>query len=593
GRVGSGDVDIVVTDDPTFSDNDTTTIRVDESVNDTLDNEAESLKFTLPNGFEWGAVSKVTVLWGEASVKVNNGATQTISGAQLENVLKAAFTADNKKLKLNLASIKYDINGDGTVDTLTEFSSTKAISFKFEAPITVSDETEAQVGDVVAQIDGDTSHNQNEIVVGHYGQFETSISAGEPTNIVSGQLAQKIADIKIKESIKGSLVPGRTLLLTLPSNYKWGKIDTDSDNSAGLTFEGFPGKDGKTAKWTFTGPSTDAAELTLSGMEVAVEPGTTGDLVIEAGGTAGLTGELTVAKVSQPVAIKASATPVLSIGKNGQAVGDLTVTENVAGAISDNNDLILQLPEGFKWSKYSDIKVTEGNLKIDDGGITTGNNDRDLIIPIDSDSSVASTIELKNLEVGVDRTAPEGDVTVKVKGAAVGEVNNESDVKDEYGTAVGGYLRVSDKDCFPVNSDYQLFPETATAAKTVLATVGTPAPGESKLTTTVTLGDNGSYISGGRIMVQLRDAANALGVAPQNIFWDNATKTATFIKGDRVAQITVGVSQVKLNGVALPTDKGAELKDGRTFVSLSQAGIALGAAASWDNTTKTATLTVK
>ncbi|SFR18682.1 copper amine oxidase N-terminal domain-containing protein, partial [Desulfoscipio geothermicus] len=72
-----------------------------------------------------------------------------------------------------------------------------------------------------------------------------------------------------------------------------------------------------------------------------------------------------------------------------------------------------------------------------------------------------------------------------------------------------------------------------------------------------------------------------------------ATKTATFIKGDRVAQLTVGDPQVKLNGVALPTDKGAELKDGRTYVSLSAAGVALGAVASWDNATKTATLTVK
>jgi len=566
GRVSGGTVSLEATDAPTFSNSDQATIRVEEDVPGAFDASKESLKFTLPDGFCWDSVDSVTLFWGKES---------NASTGDLATYLKGKFNIKDDKLTLDLPS---------------NFESSEAIAFEVKATIECDDETSAKLGDVIAKVDGESSFDQSELVVGHYGQYDTSITTGDPTTVVAGQLEQKIADINVNESIKGSLIDGRTVTLTLPSNFKWNKIDTDTDHNTGLSFEGFPGKDGKTAKWQVNGESTDAAALSLSGMEVAVEPGTTGDLVVEVGGTAGLSGELTVATVQQPVTITSSATPVLSIGKANQPIGDLTVTENVAGALLADKNLNLVLPTGFKWSKYSDISVTSGDLKIDNGGITTADSDATLVIPIDNDSTEASTITLTNLAVTVDRTAPEGDVAVKVKGDSPNQVNDASEVQDSYGLLNGSYLEVDSLPCFTVNSDYKVFPETGTAAKTLCATIGTPAPSESNLATTVTLGDNGSYISNGRIMVQLRDAANALGVTAQNIFWDNATKTATFIKGDRVAQVTIGVKQVKLNGVSLPTDMGAEIKDGHTFVSLSQAGIALGATATWDNTTKTATL---
>lgn len=574
GRVSGGAVDIEVTDAPTFSDNDVVTIRIEEEVPDSLDDADESLQFTLPDGFEWSSIvaGSVDVFWGEV---------EGYTTSELEALLEDAFECDEDELNLNLPK---------------GFESKKAIAFEFKANIEVEDETDAEVGDVIAKVDGESDYNQSELVVGKYGQYEVSITAGEPKDLVAGMLEQEIADIIIEESIEESLIPGRTLILTLPSNFKWGEIDTDTDSGTGLKFVGFPGKDGRAAKWEVTDYSSDAAKLVLEDMEVAVEPGTTGDLVIEVGGTAGLTGELTVGTVYQPVEITASDKPVVIIGKSGQAAGDLTITENVAGALSEDDDLELHLPEGFSWSKYSDIEVVEGDLEIDEGGITTkskNTSDQILVIPIEDDSTEASTIKLTNLEIKVDRTAPEGDVYVKVKGDAVNEVNNESEVKDVYGLEKDGYLEVSGEPCFDVDSDYKLFPETSTAAKAYFATVGTPAPEDKALSTTITLGDNGSYISDGRIMVQLRDAATALGVSEENLLWDNATKTATFIKGDRAVQITVGKAQVVMNGTVLPTDKGAEIKDGRTYVSLRAAGVAFGAATEWDNATKTATLTVK
>lgn len=570
GRCTGGAVEIEVTDAPTFSNSDVVTIRVEEDVPGALEAEDESLQFILPDGFNWTTVESVKVFWGEVSGYDKD---------TLATALKNAFDIDEDELNLNL---------DGFPE------SNKAIAFEVEVGIEVEDETDAEIGDITARIDGESDVNQTEVFVGKYGQYDVTITADEPTTIVSGMLEQVIADITIEESIEASLVEGRTVTLTLPSNYKWGKIEEDNDSNVGLVFQGFPGKDGQTAKWKVDGESNDAAELVLEEMEVVVEPGTTGDLVIEVGGTAGLSGELTVAKTVEAVTItSAGEAAVLAIGKANQAIGDLTVTENVKGALSEDDDLLLQLPEGFKWANFKDVEVTEGDLDIDVESITTGNNDRDLVIGIDSDSNIASTITVKNLTVTVDRTAPEGDVLVKVKGDAVNEVNNPAEVDDVFNYAdEDGYVEISGYDAFDLD-DGKIFPETATAAKTVAAIVGTPAPSDQTLTTTIALGDNGSYISDGRIMVQLRDAATALGVAPQNIFWDNKAKAATFIKGERVVQLTVGDPQVKLNGTNLPTDKGAEIKDGRTFVSLSAAGIALNAVAQWDNETKTATLTVK
>ncbi|KAF1086035.1 hypothetical protein SPSYN_00773 [Sporotomaculum syntrophicum] len=570
GRCTGGEVEIEVTDAPTFSDSDTVTIRIEEDVPGALESEKESLQFVLPNGFEWGVVENVKVFWGE----VPGYNTKD----ELANALENAFDADEDELNLNLNGFK---------------ESKKAIAFEVEVEIVVEDETDAEIGDITAKIYGESDFTPNEVFVGRYGQFDSTITAGEPTTIVAGMLEQVIADITIEESIKESLMDGRTLTLTLPSNYKWGKIDTDRDSGLGLVFEGFPGKDGQTAKWKIDGKSSDAAELVLEEMEVVVEPGTTGDLVIEVGGTCGLSGELTVAKTVEAVTItSAGDAAILAIGKAGQAIGDLTITENTAGALSEAK-LLVQLPEGFKWVNYKDVEVTEGDMKIKTDNITTGNDDRDIVITIDKDSNVASTLTLKNLAVTVDRTAPEGDVLVKVKGDAVNEVNNWNEIDDVFDTnGQNGYVEISGYQAFELDGG-KIFPETGTAAKTVAAIVGTPAPSDQTLTTTIALGDNGSYISDGRIMVQLRDAATALGVAPQNIFWDNKAKAATFIKGDRVVQLTVGDPQVKLNGTNLPTDKGAEIKDGRTFVSLSAAGIALNAVAQWDNETKTATLTVK
>ncbi|SFH06543.1 Copper amine oxidase N-terminal domain-containing protein [Desulfotomaculum arcticum] len=544
------------------------------------------------------------------------GALGTLSGDRAQTALEKAYDAvddveysdiQTKATTYGVESIwgenpfengaELYVDGDELIIDTSSFDGTNEDScFEIRVGIKVEDETDAETGDVIAKVKGETTCTQSEIVVGTYGDYDVTMETGDVPTIYAGQLEQIIADVKVNESVAGSMTEGRSLLLTLPAGAKWGQdadMDEDDDNKASLEYVGLVGDDGRTAKWRVNGESSnDAGELKLGDMEVMVEPGFEGDLVAEVGGTMPVdVDEITLAKVVPAVKVSAEKVDGLIIGRDAQDVGDITITEAADGLIKDGEDLVIDLPRGVAFTGEPEVTVTEGDLEIDDVSIKDDDSDEDnlLVIGINDASAEASTIVISGIQYSLDRTVAEGDIKVSVKGSAVNEVNDEDAVKDEIPTEEWD-ARDIDEDG---DDEGLVFPQKEDAAVVVNASVGTPAPTDQKLTTTITLGDNGSYISDGRIMVQLRDAATALGVEPQNIFWDNATKSATFVKGERVVQITVGDPQVKLNGTALPTDKGAEIKDGRTFVSLSAAGVALNAVTAWDNDTKTATLTVK
>jgi len=563
GRVSGGEVEVEVTDTDDFRDSGEVTLRITEDRPGAFDEDPESLKLVLPDGFVWDDAIDGTA--------IGTGDVQVIYGSGLAGTIEV----DEDELMVSITNDTGDAGDDATCIEIT-------------ATIEVDDETEAELGDVIAEVKGESDVTPDEVVVGTYGEYDVTVEAADPEVVYAGMVEQEIADITIKEALADSLVDGRTITLTLPEWAKWGALpDSVSDGSVDVDLISFPGKDGRVAKYEITQTGGNDAELEFEDMEVVLSPAApAGDLVVEIGGTQGLDAEVVVAEVKAPVDVTVSDAPTIVIGKSDQAIGEITITEADAGTLIEGKELKLSLPEDIEWDDY-EVEVIEGDLELGD----IDDDDEDLIIEIEDESNDPSTIKI-TASVVAYRTVPEGDVKVEVKGDALIEVNTEDEIDDYYGNDVGGYWQIQGLDAIEYDAD-GLFEDDTTVAKAKVAEVGTPAPADQKLTTSITLGENGSYISDGRIMVQLRDAATALGVAEQNIFWDNATKSATFIKGDRVVQLTVGDPQVKLNGVALPTDKGAEIKDGRTYVSLSAAGVALGATASWDNTTKTATLTVQ
>jgi len=586
---GEGTVTISATNVPSFS-NDTTDdpikIRIKEDVAGAIEGGDESIKLVLPDGFEWmSGYGDITTIYGDT---------------YLEDVLDVDISDDGDELIFNLP------NG---------FATDSATQIELELNIQVADETEAETGDVTANIRGDSDVTPSSLVIAKYGEYDTTIEAAGAPEIVAGMLEQEIGKINIDEAVAGSLVDGRTILLTLPANAKWGKVDDDSDNNVDLEFVGLPGTDGRVAKWKVDGESTtDAAELVLEKMEVSLEAGITGDLVIKVSGTAGLSGEITVGKIIAPISVKAETTPDVIIGLGDQAAGDLTITETSAGSIKEDKDMILDLPDGVKFASVPTVEVTKGDLDIDLNSIKRQNNDNQLVIPIDGDSRTASTIKVSDINYILDRTVPEGPITVKVQGGAVVEVNDEDEILDYYDVydsdlaaledTMGLDPEDADFELDEVDDSYALWPQTLTAAKTNNANCVTPAPTETKITSVFKIGDTSytvggdvyetktmdvaPYIKDGRTYLPVRYVAYCLGLTDANIIWDDANDTVTLIKSGTVVQLKIGSNTLLVNGASITMDVAPEIVDpGRTMLPIRWVAEAFGAVVTWDEAAQT------
>ncbi|MCS5695459.1 copper amine oxidase N-terminal domain-containing protein [Desulfofundulus thermocisternus] len=613
GQVVTGDkkVELAVTNVPSFSDStvlDPIKIRVVEKKPSALDSGSESLKFKLPSEFEWISDGlKVNTLWGDKVVNLSD--PNHTNPALTDKAIGLEFTGFNDdELEVN---VKVWDNGSWVYKTTDGRDGTsEETAFEIVINIQVEDEADAKVGDVVVSTSGSKSDvSPTELVVAKYGQYEATVEAGDAPTIYAGQIDARIGDVIIKESIAGSLVKGRTILLTLPEWAKWRKIDTDSDNGVSLKFAGFPGTDGRTAKWTVDSQSTsDPAELKLEKMEVALRPGKTGDLTIEVAGTAGVKGTITVAKVEQPATIELDGAPVdMKIGTTAE-IGDVLIKETNPGSIDDDKNLILDLPEGVRFVGTPTVKVEEGDIALLAGDVRTqadsSTDDNQVVIPVDNKSSKASTIRVSGIKIAADRTVSEGEILLKLKGSAVAASIDKDEIKDKYGTPVNGMFQVDGKDAFSASTyESTLFPGYSTTASVTVAKVVTPAPGEQKATVVFKVGDtkftvNGAeqtmdvapYVKNGRTFIPVRYSAQAVGVTPENILYSGGK--VTLLKGDKVVQFTIGSNVMLINGVAVNMDVKAEITNGRTMLPFRYVAQALGAQVNWDPTAQTVTMTL-
>ncbi|MGF7430198.1 copper amine oxidase N-terminal domain-containing protein [Thermoanaerobacterium thermosaccharolyticum] len=596
--IGGGDLTVAAVDTKSFSDDGgNVKIRITESAAGKLTSK-DTLKLVLPDGFKWGDNPSVTYIFG---TNISNDVKVTPNDDTLEIKLKDGASASKEKAAIDIT-----------------------------AKIDVDDSTKAKEGDVIAKVRGSYDVTPSEITVGTYGQYDTTISATDSSVVAfSGQYDQenssndinKVSDIQIKESVVGSLVAGRTILLTLPTNARWYKIDdtkvtkennvgknfeVDSDNGVHLWFEGLQGTDNRTAKFVVhrdSATSKNPAKLKIENNYVALEPGVTGDLKVTVGGTAGLsTDSITLAKVVNPVTVTADKTNV-KIGVSNQAAGKIDISEYQAGAIYTNhgkNTLDLILPDGVKFTSKPTVKVTSGDLDIDNVNLVSdnsGNDNKILRIEFKSDSTEASTIEVSNIYYDVDRTVGEGDIKVKVGGSALVTVPSSSlsNYKDKEGYK-DDYATLDYADIYFSGEDY--------VVKVANATVVTPAPNATKQTAVFTINsttytvngvqntlDSAPYVKNGRTYLPTRYVAYALGVSSDNVLWDG-TK-ATFILGNRVVQVTPGSTTLTINGAPVTMDAPAEIVNGRVMVPFRWIAQAFGAQVQWDATNQTVTMTLQ
>jgi len=194
-----------------------------------------------------------------------------------------------------------------------------------------------------------------------------------------------------------------------------------------------------------------------------------------------------------------------------------------------------------------------------------------LTIPVQTSGTTASTIKLSNVKLTVDRTIPEGEVKLSIGGSAVDMVN--------------------------------LGAPFAAAVQVAAATCVTPAPPESKPSGGVIFKisdkkytvagvekvmDTAPYIKDGRTYIPVRYAADACGVAAENILY--ADGKVTLIKGDKVVQLTIGSNVMVINGVSITMDVAAEISNDRTMLPFRWVAQALGAKVTWNEATQTVTM---
>ncbi|WP_406677225.1 copper amine oxidase N-terminal domain-containing protein [Moorella sp. ACPs] len=575
-----GALKVAVLDSNTFSDAGDTEgvkIRVEETVAGKL-KANDKLKLELPDGFEWGTPGSPTVVWGDIG---------SLHGSVNAN-------GDGSKISITRSSDKDTLEISIVNDV---YKSDARSAFEFRAPIVVADTDDAKYGDVIAKVKGDYDVSPSELVVGTYGDFQVQVEAEDPDIVAyAGQNDQDVSNIVIKESLKESLLAGRTITITLPENARWWKIDdqevkpgdtlTDvaDDNSVYLDFAGLQGTDDRTAKFTIRGKSTDAAELKIENISVALKAGVTGDLVAKVAGSQGVSGEITLAKVVNPVEVTAEKTNV-QLGKFEQAAGKITITEAAAGAIdtdNGNNALEIRLPDGIKFSSKPDVEVTKGDLEVE--SVSLAQDDTVLKIKFKDDSNEASTIEISNISYDVDRTFGEGDIKVEVGGPALVQTDGIDYSNNTWSESYDGFFE---------DNDY--------VAKVVNATCVTPAPVGAKYSASFVIGsttytvngvqntmDVAAYTKDGRTYLPVRYVAYALGITPENILWDG--KTATFIGEGRVVQVTPGSAVLTINGAPVTMDVTTDLVNGRVMVPFRWVAQAFGAQVNYDEATQTVSI---
>ena len=100
--------------------------------------------------------------------------------------------------------------------------------------------------------------------------------------------------------------------------------------------------------------------------------------------------------------------------------------------------------------------------------------------------------------------------------------------------------------------------------------------------------DAAPIIRNSRTMLPVRFVAENLGAT---VSWDDATKTVSVKSADTTIEIVIGAATAKVNGAEIALDSPAFIENSRTYLPVRVVAENLGATVSWDDATKTATLT--
>lgn len=615
-----------------------TTIEIREAaVNSITGNQ--TIKFTLPKGMSWDGM------------KIG-GNLFTTSGFTPDSNGEIKFTSPETRLIDVNAPGKYWLGNDGRslyICLQSDRNDSVRQVATFKPYITI--DKNASEGDILVDITSHEAFNNSngvsdasELVIGIYGteSVKVTTTAEEKLPVIySGyELTNKdkntYVQLTIEESVRDSLSGGRYIDVEFPeaiqvrkdinngtnngikttldknpdigdantfpalsTNYvKYGDSEQLKDNSSfTLTVpdSGNIASSGNAVNW-----STDKANKWTLFIPVTIRADFTGD--IEAtlkGPRAGIDEtKIVVGKAESPITVTAKTTEVRN-GVQSQALADITITENVAGYLDLDREVVLRLDTlDLTGTSLTSAKaeVTEGDLEIKD----VKRDKNTLTFTIKEESTKASTISVTGVVAALNRTLPEGPYALQVYGNALVQNGNynDGDFHDPKQYTTSGGNSVAE------NNDGDVY--AATVADYIkIVTPADPSTMENKINAVFvlrqdTFTNNGETVkmdtapyldANNRTQLPIRYAAIACGVDEKDISWDQASQTATINGKNVVLRITIGSNIMQTSNGPITMDTAAVSSNGRIFVPIRYIANALGAEVGWNYDTKTITLT--
>jgi hypothetical protein len=224
--------------------------------------------------------------------------------------------------------------------------------------------------------------------------------------------------------------------------------------------------------------------------------------------------------------------------------------------------------------------------------------------PVVTVNGLKASVEMQYVDKNGTRTYSGADDVLKVVVPAKVTSSNIENFDRDSGIATfdlaadeaGEYTIVATSD-IGISKSFKVAFEGATSsagAKKVIMFIGrTEYVQDGEIKTA----DVAPFIRDNRTFVAVRPIADAFGVTPENIDWDETTKTVTLTRDDITVTIVIGSSDISVvkDGVTstVTADVPAFIQDGRTVLPFRAVGEAFGAEVDYDQATQSVTYTQK
>ncbi|WMI81239.1 copper amine oxidase N-terminal domain-containing protein [Anaerotignum sp. MB30-C6] len=335
---------------------------------------------------------------------------------------------------------------------------------------------------------------------------------------------------------------------------------------------------------------TDPATVTFK-LELVADPTFEGDVVLGFEGALVDKQEVTVAKFVKPYTVKAEQNDVIIDYRNTKIETPIVITEAEAGLWDTDSAFTLTVDRGDMIQFEDDATFAaneESDMELKDEKTENGK----LAFAVKSESDEAAVVEIKDIELFMQRNVPAGAYDLKVA-TSMSEAYDDQAIY----AAVAGDEEVIDDVADYSDIVKEAFINVVTSGRDQdnLFTTKVVVPvGESYLIAgneKVEL-DVPAYITAaGYTMLPVRAVSKALGVNTNNVLWNAEARTVTIMYGQRIITMTVGQKVVYVNGSAIPSSAAPEITGDRTFLPMRDLATALGVSdITWDAATKTATM---